>query len=57
MRWAISRYFRTKGLEVSMTGVRAGNAVLDWEVIGKSCRMALEIKSGHDDAIRGMGNS
>jgi hypothetical protein len=40
-----------------MTGVKAGNAVLDGEVIGKGWRMALEIKSGHDDPIRGIGHS
>ena len=55
LRWAISRHFRTRGLEVSMSGVRAGNAILDGEVIGNSWRMALEVKSGHDDAIRGIG--
>ena len=55
MRWAISRHFRTKGLEVSMTGVRAGNAIVDGEVVGKKWRMALEIKSSHDDPIRGIG--
>ena len=55
LRWAISRHFRTKGFEVSMTGVRAGNAVVDGQVIGKNWKMALEIKSGHDDAIRGIG--
>ena len=55
LRWAISRHFRKKGLEVSMTGVRAGNAVIDGEVVGKKWRMALEIKSSHDDPIRGIG--
>ena len=38
-----------------MTGVRAGNAVVDGQVIGKNWKMALEIKSGHDDAIRRIG--
>jgi hypothetical protein len=55
LRWAISRHFRTKGLEVSMTGAKTGNAVIDGEVTGKSWRMALEIKSGHHDAVGGIG--
>jgi F0F1-type ATP synthase membrane subunit c/vacuolar-type H+-ATPase subunit K len=38
-----------------MKGVRIGNAVLDGEVVGKSWRMALEIKSTRDDVIRGIG--
>jgi hypothetical protein len=30
--WAISRHARKRGLEVSMSRVRAGNAVVDGEV-------------------------
>lgn len=55
LRWAISRHFRTQGLQVSMNGVKAGNAVLDGEVVGSQWRMALEVKLGHDDPIRGIG--
>ena len=36
-----------------MTGVKVGNALLDGEVVGAGWRMALEVKSGHDDPIRG----
>jgi len=42
-------------LHVVLRGVRAGNAVLDGEVVGRGWRMALEVKSGHDDALRGIG--
>jgi len=38
-----------------MKGVRAGNAIVDGEVVGGSLKLALEIKSGHDDVIRGLG--
>jgi hypothetical protein len=38
-----------------MSGARVGNAVIDGEVIGEKWRMALEIKSGHDDVTRGLG--
>lgn len=55
MRWAVGKHFREQGFQVNMTGARAGNAVLDGEVIGKSWRMAIEIKSSHDDPIRGIG--
>jgi hypothetical protein len=38
-----------------MTGIRVGNAIIDGEVTGDNWRMALEIKSGNDDVIRGLG--
>ena len=38
-----------------MDSVRVGNAIVDGEVVGEKWRMALEIKSGHDDVIRGLG--
>ena len=55
LRWAVGRHFRVRGLYVNLKGVRAGNAVLDGEVMGKGWRMALEVKSGHDNPIRGIG--
>ncbi len=38
-----------------MKPVRVGNAAIDGEVTGDHWKMALEIKSGHDDVIRGLG--
>lgn len=38
-----------------MKPVKVGNAVIDGEVTGQHWRMALEVKSGHDDVIRGLG--
>ena len=55
LRWAIARHFRQKGFEVNMKPVKVGNASIDGEVAGEHWRMALEIKSGHDDEIRGLG--
>ncbi len=55
LRWAIARHFRLRGLKVSMSPVKVGNAAIDGEVTGDHWRMALEIKSGHDDVIRGLG--
>ena len=55
LRWAIARHFRQKGFKVNMKGVRVGNAIIDGEVAGEHWKIALEIKSGHDDVIRGLG--
>jgi hypothetical protein len=55
LRWAIARHFRQKGFKVNMKPVKVGNAAIDGEVIGEHWKMALEIKSGHDDVIRGLG--
>jgi hypothetical protein len=55
LRWAIARHFRQKGFNVNMNGIRVGNAVIDGEVTGEHWKMAIEIKSGHDDVIRGLG--
>jgi hypothetical protein len=38
-----------------VNGVKLGNAVIDGEVVGNQWRQALEIKSGHDDVVRGLG--
>ena len=40
---------------MNMGGIRTGNAIIDGEVVGRNWKMALEIKSGHDDVIRGLG--
>ena len=55
LRWAVGRHFRNQGFQVNITGVRAGNAVIDGEVLGKHWKMAPEIKSSRDDPIRGIG--
>jgi hypothetical protein len=38
-----------------MTAVKVGNAAIDGVVEGKGWKMALEIKSTHDDIVRGLG--
>ncbi len=38
-----------------MKPVKMGNVAIDGEVLGKAWRMALEIKTGHDDVVRGLG--
>lgn len=55
LRWAIAKHFREKGYNVSMRAVKVGNAAIDGEVVDRAWRMALEIKSTHDDVIRGIG--
>jgi hypothetical protein len=55
LKWAVSRHFRRGGLTVRMTPVKVGNAAIDGEVEGQGWKMALEIKSTHDDVVRGLG--
>lgn len=55
LKWAIARHFKQKGFKVNMKAVKVGNAAIDGEVTGEYWKMALEIKSGHDDVIRGLG--
>jgi hypothetical protein len=38
-----------------MTAAKVGNAAIDGVVEGKGWKMALEIKSTHDDIVRGLG--
>jgi hypothetical protein len=38
-----------------MNPVKVGNAAIDGEVVGNRWKRAIEIKSGHDDVIRGLG--
>ena len=55
LRWAIARHFRNKGYNVEMKHIKVGNAEIDGEVSSARWKIALEIKSGHDDVIRGLG--
>ena len=55
LRWTVSRHFRQQGLAVRMTSIKVGNAAIDGEVEGHRWRMALEVKSTHDDIVRGLG--
>jgi hypothetical protein len=40
---------------VSLRGVKVGNSIIDGEAESGSQRVAIEVKSGHDDVVRGMG--
>jgi hypothetical protein len=55
LRWAVAKHFRDRGFRVNMKGVKTGNAIVDGEVLGKNWKLALEVKSSHDDVIRGLG--
>lgn len=54
MPWAVGRHFRNQSFQVNLTGVKTGNAVIDGEVVGKKWKITFEIKSSHDDPIRGI---
>jgi hypothetical protein len=55
LKSAIARHFRQKGFRVNMKPVKVGNAAIDGEVTSEHWKMALEIKSGLNDVIRGLG--
>ena len=56
LKWAIGRYYRSKGYKVSMKAARVGNAMVDGVAIGpEGERTAIEVKSPRDDVVRGIG--
>mgnify|MGYP001128624636 CR=1 FL=1 len=56
LKWAVARYYRSLGFQVSMKPQRAGNALVDGVAIGpEGERIAIEVKSPRDDIIRGIG--
>jgi len=56
LKWAIGRYYRSKGYKVTMKPARAGNALVDGLAIGpEGERIAIDVKSPRDDIIRGIG--
>jgi len=56
LKWAIARYYRSKGYKVSMKPARVGNAMVDGVAIGpEGERIAIEVKSPSDDIVRGIG--
>ena len=56
LKWAIGRYYRSRGYEVSMKPAGAGNAMVDGVAISRDGeRIAIEVKSPSDDFVRGVG--
>jgi len=56
LKWAIGRHYRSLGYKVSMKPARAGNAMVDGVAVGPDGeRIAIEVKSPHDDIVRGIG--
>jgi len=56
LRWAIARYYRSQGYKVSTKPARAGNAFMDGVALSpEGERIAIEVKSPRDDAVRGVG--
>jgi hypothetical protein len=55
LKWATARHFRKHGFKVNMNHVKVGNAAVDGEILGVGWKMAVEIKFGHDDIVRGLG--
>jgi hypothetical protein len=56
LKWAIARYYRSRGYKASMKSARAGNVMVDGVAVGpEGERIAIEVKSPRDDVIRGVG--
>jgi hypothetical protein len=55
LTWAVTRHFRSQGLQVQMRSIRLGNVAIDGEVIGEGWKMAIELKTPKDDITRGIG--
>ena len=56
LKWAVARHYRKQGFRVVMKPARAGNAAVDGVAIAPDGeKLALEIKSPHDDIVRGVG--
>ena len=56
LKWAIARYYRSRGCKVSMKPARAGNAMVDGVAVSPDGeRIAIEVKSSRDDPVRGIG--
>ena len=56
LKWAIGRYYRSRGYKVSMKPVRVGNAMVDGVAVEPDGdQIAIEVKSPRDDIIRGIG--
>ena len=55
LEWAVTKHFRSKGLQVKIGSIKLGNVAIDGEVEGKGWKMALELKTPKDDVTRGIG--
>src|SRR5208337_362129 len=55
LEWAVTKHFRSQGLNVQMRSIRLGNVAIDGEVHGNGWKMALELKTPRDDITRGIG--
>jgi predicted RecB family endonuclease len=56
LKWAVTKYYRSKGYRVVMKPARVGNAMVDGIAVGpEGERTAIEVKSPADDIVRGIG--
>jgi len=55
LKWAVAKHFHEKVFKVNMKSLKVGNAAIDGEVVGKGWKIAIELKSTHDDVVRGLG--
>lgn len=55
LTWAVTRHFRSQGLQVQIRSIRLGNVAIDGEVLADDWKMAIELKTPRDDITRGIG--
>jgi len=56
LKRAIKKHFEAQGYKVSIQRIRLGNTEIDGEALGPDgARIAIEIKTTHDDLCRGLG--
>jgi len=56
LKRAIKKHFEAMGFKVNMERIRLGNTEIDGEALGPDgVRIAIEIKTAHDDISRGLG--
>ncbi len=56
LRWALKKHLEAQGFKVQYGRIRIGNFEIDGEATDQNgTRMAIEIKTEHDDVCRGIG--
>jgi hypothetical protein len=55
LKWHITKHYHNQHLQVHLRTIKLGNTAIDGEVTSTDWRMAIEIKTPHDDVTRGLG--
>ena len=55
LAWAVAKYYREQGYQVRMGRIQLDHSEVDGEATREGERIAIEVKTPHDDLIRGIG--